>query len=316
MSHRLIVRWLSSLLLVLVIAGCAAAAPAAPTATPRPTLRPTFTPTPLPPTPTPAPPTPEPPTPTPAQPSPTPEPPTPTPEPPTPTPEPAQVEIIAATVNLRSGPGTTYAISGRGQRGERLPIAARLADGSWFQVQTAAGPVWIVNDPRLTRLLGDAAGIPIAEDIPPSPTPRPTRPRPTPTPPPPTQPPAPVYAFDLEATAQEPETNMVRILVHVYADNFNNSLQGYSISVKKNGAPLGVSGFCVAGTALHSKTNPAEIAQDHLYNCKYEFPGVPPAGRWEAQLIDAGGNPVGPPASWLLSDNDTRRELFVRYKRR
>lgn len=316
MSHRL--RFLVVLLIVLAVTGCAAGNPPAPTATPRPTLRPTFTPTPLPPTPTPVPPTPtpEPPTPTPEVPTPTPEPPTPTPEPATPTPEPVQIEVTAATVNLRGGPGTTYGLVGRAARGQRLPIVSRDPAGSWFQVETGGGLAWVINDPRLTRIVGDPAGVPIAENIPPSPTPQPTRPRPTPTPPPPTQPPPPAYAFDLEATAQEPETNMVRILLHVYAGNFNNSLTGYSLSVKKDGVALTVSGNCVAGTALHSKTHPAEAAQDHLYNCKYEFPGIPPAGRWEAQLIDAGGNPVGPPASWVLIDNDTRRELFVRYKRR
>ena len=49
---------------------------------------------------------------------------------------------------------------------------------------------------------------------------------------------------------------------------------------------------------------------------KVEFPGIQPAGTWVVELVDGGGNVVGPPATFNLSGNDPSQELYVRYKKR
>lgn len=51
----------------------------------------------------------------------------------------------SGTVNLRSGPGTTFAIVGSLSPNQPLPITGRNADSSWWQVQTATGPAWVAN---------------------------------------------------------------------------------------------------------------------------------------------------------------------------
>jgi len=48
--------------------------------------------------------------------------------------------IVNATANLRSGPGTTYAVAGRAQVGDALEVVGRNADGSWLEL---AGGLWI-----------------------------------------------------------------------------------------------------------------------------------------------------------------------------
>ena len=46
-------------------------------------------------------------------------------------------------VNLRSGPGTGFAVAGSLEAGGSLPLIGRSADGQWWQVQTPGGPVWV-----------------------------------------------------------------------------------------------------------------------------------------------------------------------------
>lgn len=48
-------------------------------------------------------------------------------------------------VNLRSGPGTTFAIVGSLAPNQPLPITGRNADASWWQVQTANGSAWVAG---------------------------------------------------------------------------------------------------------------------------------------------------------------------------
>ena len=45
-----------------------------------------------------------------------------------------------ANANLRSGPGTGYAVAGRAQAGDALAVVGRSADGSWLEL---AGGLWI-----------------------------------------------------------------------------------------------------------------------------------------------------------------------------
>jgi len=133
----------------------------APTMAPAPTdtLPSTATPTPRPPT--------SAPTPTPA---------TATPSPPSATATPKTVTVKSAA-NVRSGPGTDYAIVGKAAQGDPVQIIARNASGDWLQVALASSTTgWMA-----AFLIDDVPdNIPVAEVVPPSPTPAPSTATPTP----------------------------------------------------------------------------------------------------------------------------------------
>lgn len=149
-----------------------------PTATPPPT------PTPVPPTPTPLPPTA---TPTSDIPTATP---TATVAPVTATPTvPAQpVAVAIGEVNVRSGPGLTYAVISDMVPGEAALLIGRNQGGDWWQIQREDGSTgWVLG--QLVTTEGDTTSIPISA-APPPPTatrvavaPTATPPRPTPVPP-------------------------------------------------------------------------------------------------------------------------------------
>ena len=73
---------------------------------------------------------------------------------------PVTVEIKSATANLRGGPGTEFDVVSTAAQGKRLPVIARNADGSWWQVCCVEGkPVWI-ND-SLVTILGARDEVPV-----------------------------------------------------------------------------------------------------------------------------------------------------------
>lgn len=65
--------------------------------------------------------------------------PTVTPTPKTPTPN-ARTMIVLNTANLRAGPGTTFAVVGSAQPGDKLKVVGANADGDWYQLDTGT---WI-----------------------------------------------------------------------------------------------------------------------------------------------------------------------------
>ena len=299
---------LAVLSLMLLAAGCGGrSTPVAPDK-PAPTLHPTFTPTPVVPTPTP-----EPPTATPEPPTPTPEPPTATPEIPTatPEPEPAQVEVAAAAVNLRSGPATGFALAGRATQGQRLPILSRTEAGDWFQVQSPnGGEAWVVNDPALVRIVGDAAGVAVAENIPVLPTPRPQpRPRPQPTQPPapaPTQ--APAYKFVKQYFEPRPNTNPI---VSFFGGLFNRSLDwskaitGYKMVVA---APNGQRYEKEFGPVFEYADS--GLPSQFRYNAKLEMPVVD--GTYRVFVADGSGNQVS--EAWDATVSGDTRIFIPRWR--
>ena len=121
--------------------------------------------------------------------------PTATPEAP-PTEAPAPTEVPTASpaftarqnVNVRSGPGTGYAVVGQLAAGQGGNIIAVNNGGTWLQFAYNGDPAWVIRD--LVNVTGDVANVQIAQNIP-TPPPAPTaRPQPTAAPQP-TQPPAP-----------------------------------------------------------------------------------------------------------------------------
>lgn len=63
------------------------------------------------------------------------------------------VEVLAAGLNLRSGPGTGYAILGNAALGQRLPVLGQWGGCAWLQVQLADGrTVWTSGGATYSRL--------------------------------------------------------------------------------------------------------------------------------------------------------------------
>lgn len=321
-------RWLRlfpALLLILLLAACnlAGGQQPIPSPTPRPTLHPTFTATPEPPSPTPAPPTatpePLPPTPEPPTPdllSPTAEPPSPTPEPPTPTAAPAapQVEITAATVNLRSGPGTNYSRLSQASRGQRLDILARNNAGDWFQVQLPGGQAaWVINSPQFTRPVGDTSAVAVAATIPtPPPTARPA-PRPVvqPTQPPaPTSPPPVAYAFSAAGPTGSRTTNNFLNIFGSVKDKGGAWLAGYRIKATRNGADVPLSETSRPGGS--DATCPG-CGDNKMQNVKFEYASQD-AADWKVWLVDGNGVQVSPAISFQTNPGNLQW-LFVQFTR-
>jgi uncharacterized protein len=63
--------------------------------------------------------------------------------------------------NLRSGPGTQFAVVGQMQPGEGLPVIGSNVDRTWWQVQTPDGPAWVADSVVLAARF---AGVPVVED--------------------------------------------------------------------------------------------------------------------------------------------------------
>ena len=81
-------------------------------------------------------------------------------------------------LNVRSGPGTAYAIIAKALPGERYPVVGRTTDGAWLQLDRGAGETgWVSVD--YVEVAGDIAALPIARAPAPPPTNMPTN---TPTP--------------------------------------------------------------------------------------------------------------------------------------
>lgn len=74
-----------------------------------------------------------------------------------------QVRVQADRLNIRSGPGTTYAVVGKAQSGEQLTVRGRSDDGSWLQV-TLSGSAdelgWVAA--RYVTTGSATQGLPIA----------------------------------------------------------------------------------------------------------------------------------------------------------
>jgi hypothetical protein len=90
--------------------------------------------------------------------------PTATPPPPTTTPMTPQVEVLADSINLRSGPGSSYPVIGLANSGERYPVVGQAADCAWLQVAQGGDDVaWLTGAPVYTRLNVPCSRVPAAQ---------------------------------------------------------------------------------------------------------------------------------------------------------
>jgi hypothetical protein len=89
---------------------------------------------------------------------------TPTPEA-TPTPVTAELAVTSATLNARSGPGTSYPRVGQLRRGETYTIVGRTEAGDWWQVTYNGKPAWVSGE--LVTVSGPTESVAMVEAPPP-----------------------------------------------------------------------------------------------------------------------------------------------------
>jgi hypothetical protein len=236
-----------------------------------------------------------------------------------PTPEPtlAPPRLVVNTplVNVRAGPGTEYPILTTIERGQDFDIVGKNAAGDWWRFCCVNDePAWVIDE--LIEAGGAVDSVPVTDaivQVPPTATALPVAAAPVaPTEPTATEaPPAPAFSFELQNAEQFPENKLVRVFLYVF--DSEQSLDGYSVRVKKDGAEQPVAQRSAGGQP--SLTWPIADSRQRFQNMKVEFPGVAPAGTWEVELVDGGGNVVGPTATFSLDGNDQNQELYVRYKK-
>ena len=239
-----------------------------------------------------------------------------------------RVVVNTPLVNGREGPGVDYPIVEIVERGQEFDVIGASESGEWWNVCCINDkPFWIVDEYVDTIGGGNVAVVPPPAQAPPTAAPLAVEPAATATQAPaalptatsapevaaPAAPTADSFSFDLKLQEQFPETNVVRIFLYVFSKE-GQALEGYGLRVTKDGTALPADGLSFGPQA--GFTWPVAEARQRFQNLKVEFPGQSPGGVWEVQLIDSGGNALGPAATFELSGNDQNQELYVRYEKR
>ncbi len=73
-----------------------------------------------------------------------------------------RLTVKVATLNLRQGPGTNYAVVGKLTQGTQVTIIGRNAAGDWYQVRPlTGGPGWVTGSPAFVQVTGDLTAVPV-----------------------------------------------------------------------------------------------------------------------------------------------------------
>ena len=84
---------------------------------------------------------------------------------PTATPDAASVKVNADILNIRSGPGTAYPVTGRLDGGATQKIVGKSEDGKWWQIATKEGNGWVASE--LVTADGPMQGVAVVKAAPP-----------------------------------------------------------------------------------------------------------------------------------------------------
>ncbi len=69
--------------------------------------------------------------------------------------------VTTASVNLRSGPGTGYALQGQLTQGQTATVVGKSADGTWWQIEAAGTTAWVFGE--LVQANATAARVPVVK---------------------------------------------------------------------------------------------------------------------------------------------------------
>ncbi|MCB0114925.1 MAG: SH3 domain-containing protein [Caldilineaceae bacterium] len=135
-------------------------------------------------------------------------------------------------MNVRSGPGTNYAVVGSAQAGQRFIVTGKNPQGDWWQVNFNGQNGWLYG-PLVTA--ENTGSVQIAANIPaPPPTATPVPPTATPVPvptqpPAPTAPPAPRYKFNIAVVGRcDPNAGVTYVQGKTYVGGVPQS--GYFVA--------------------------------------------------------------------------------------
>jgi hypothetical protein len=320
MRYRIWAVIVFAMLLVLAVSCVGGRSALGPVGTPVPTktLRPTFThtpprPTEVWPTATPVPPATPAPEATQAEPTPTLEP---TAEPPTPTPEAAAFTVTSATVNVRSGPGTSYSRIGQLKAGQTYEITGKNDTGDWWQFSFNGDPAWVAaqmvqaNGTEAVEVAANIPALPTAVKRQPNPAaPKPAVPAPTSPPAPPTN-----VRFTLRGEPKPYMNPNDWITVSCRVTPASDLSAGIAGTIRITGPGLGAPIEKAFGTPINRANTGMDEANQYLYNenCKVEI-RPPVDGTYTAVLIE-NGQPISDPANFTVSG--AAREWIVKWQPR
>jgi Tol biopolymer transport system component len=75
-----------------------------------------------------------------------------------------QAEVVSDGLNLREGPGISYAVVGTVDKGAMLEVTGASAGGAWLRVVTAGGASgWVSGKEAYTRVVGSLSDVPLVE---------------------------------------------------------------------------------------------------------------------------------------------------------
>lgn len=70
----------------------------------------------------------------------------------------ARIVVTSEYVNIRSGPGTNYAVLGRLQNGQKASVTGKSIDGAWWRIDFAGQTGWV--SASLTQFSGIPEAVP------------------------------------------------------------------------------------------------------------------------------------------------------------
>jgi uncharacterized protein YgiM (DUF1202 family) len=212
------------------------------------------------------------------------------------TPEPPSDPVVVTNqgMNVRSGPGTNYAVIGSATTGQRFPVTGKNPQGDWWQINFNGQAGWLFGQlvtPQNTGSVQVAANIPAP---PPPPTPAPVQPTATPVPaqptqppaaPPPTQPPAQRYKFNVAVLGRcDPNGGVTYVQGRTYIGGVPQS-DGWSVAFSY--AP---DGPVVA--SIKAGPHPGYEGWDQGFYSHILQSDGPREGNWWFWVVDSSGNRI------------------------
>ncbi len=218
----------------------------------------------------------------------------------TPAPQQAKAVITNAQANVRTGPGTNYALAGALERGAEFEIVGKNPAGDWWQLCCLNGQkVWIAD--FLVDTNGPLDGVAVVTDTPAPPpvaAPAPAAPTAVPVPAQPTS--APALTFTVrkdENVPPRPNSNPIVSFFGMLCKTVcpqGGAAGGYKLVVE---GPHGRSEGTFGDTFSHGDPG---LPSQFFYNVKIEVPGAP-AGGYRAYVTDPGGNQVSEAWDYTVS---------------